>query len=126
MEAAALLGPTTRLTQRLRARLRCRSDKVRGILDRAGFTGVSLEPFDAEIGGGDIEETVPSPSASAPRPRPGEQRDKVLAVADAVRKVVTPYATPKGVFMPAAVWIVRAGWGEGPFLRVAPGYAQAI
>jgi len=114
MEAAEpLLGPTTPVDPDAPGPFAfAEPDKVRGVLDRAGFTGVSIEPFDAEIGGGDIEETVSLTFRVGPLGRAlAENRDRIPAVADAVRRVVTPYATPNGVFMPAAVWIVRATAG---------------
>jgi SAM-dependent methyltransferase len=87
-------------------------DRVRSILAEAGFTGVSLDPFDAEIGGGDIEETVSLTFRVGPLSRAlAENRDRVPAVADAVREAVRPYATASGVFMPSAVWIVQARVG---------------
>jgi SAM-dependent methyltransferase len=83
--------------------------KVRRILGEAGFTGVQIDPFDAAIGGGDIEETVSLTFRVGPLSRAlAENRDRVPSVAEAVRKVITPYATAKGVFMPSATWIVRA------------------
>jgi SAM-dependent methyltransferase len=114
MEAAEpLLGPTTPIDPNAPGPFAFADpDKVRAVLGQAGFTGVSIDAFDAEIGGGDIEETVSLTFRVGPLGRAlAENRDRVPAVADAVRRVVTPYATPNGVFMPAAVWIVRAGAG---------------
>jgi hypothetical protein len=88
------------------------ADRVRAILDRAGFKSVAIDPYDADIGGGDIEETVSLTFRVGPLGRAlAENRDKVPAVAEVVREAVTPYDTPNGVFMPAAVWIVRANAG---------------
>jgi len=87
-------------------------DRVRAILAEAGFKGVSARPFDAQIGGGDIEETVSLTFRVGPLGRAlAENRDRVPAVAEAVRRAVTPYATPSGVLMPSAVWIVQANAG---------------
>jgi hypothetical protein len=75
----------------------------------AGFGSVTIEPFDAIIGSGDIEQTLEltlevGPLGAALRENPQQKSN----VADAVRKVLTHYATPAGVLMPAAVWIVLA------------------
>jgi SAM-dependent methyltransferase len=88
------------------------SNRVRAILDQAGFTAIAVDPFDAEIGGGDIEATVSLTFRVGPLGRAlAENRDQIPAVAEAVRKAVTPYDGGKGVFMPAAAWIVRAKAG---------------
>ena len=83
--------------------------RVRGILETAGFSQIAIDPFDASIGGGSVEETVGlnmrvGPLGSALRENP----DVAQAVVEAVRATVTPYLTPNGVLMPAAVWIVQA------------------
>lgn len=84
-------------------------DRVRQILGQAGFADVSVDPFGADIGGGDIEETVSLTFRVGPLGRAlTEHRDLVPAVAEAVRRAVTPYNTANGVFMPSAVWIVQA------------------
>jgi SAM-dependent methyltransferase len=88
------------------------ADRVRTILGAAGFSAIAIDPYDARIGGGDIEETVSLTFRVGPLGRAlAENRDKVPAVADAVREAIRPYETPQGVLMPAAVWIVRANAG---------------
>ncbi len=83
--------------------------RVRSILHEAGFGSVSIQPFDLLIGSGDIDKTLAltfkvGPLGAALRENP-QQKDKV---ADAVREALTRYATPAGVLMPAAVWVVLA------------------
>ncbi|GAC1480357.1 MAG: methyltransferase domain-containing protein [Steroidobacteraceae bacterium] len=83
--------------------------RVRSILHSAGFGSVSIQPFDLLIGSGDIEKTLAltfkvGPLGAALRENP-QQKDKV---AEAVRGALTRYATPSGVLMPAAVWVVLA------------------
>ena len=83
--------------------------RVRGILHDAGFESVTIEPFDTLIGSGDIEQTLAltfkvGPLGAALRENP-QQKDKV---ADAVRETLARYATPTGVLMAAAVWVVLA------------------
>jgi SAM-dependent methyltransferase len=84
-------------------------ERVRSILGKAGFSGVAVEPFDASIGGGNVDDTVNltlrvGPLGRVLRETPGATG----AVVGAVRGAIQPYETPSGVFMPAAVWIVSA------------------
>ena len=84
-------------------------ERVRGILADGGWGSVSLDPFDALIGGGTVDEALAlafrvGPLGAALRDNPGS----VEAVSDAVRAVLTAHHTPRGVMMPAAVWIVQA------------------
>jgi SAM-dependent methyltransferase len=83
--------------------------RVRSILSDAGFASVSTEPFDARIGGGDLEQSLKlalrlGPLGAALREHP-ELSGKV---AGAVRDLLSHYLTPGGVLMPSAVWIVGA------------------
>jgi SAM-dependent methyltransferase len=85
------------------------ADRVRSILKDAGFIGVSMDPFDARIGGGTVDESLElafkvGPLGAALRENP-QYADQVR---DAVRAAMTPYDTPSGLRMPAAVWIVTA------------------
>jgi len=84
-------------------------DRVRQILDAAGFQAVSIDAFDAAVGGGDLDASVAltfriGPLAAALRENP-QFKDKAR---DAVRRALAPYATPNGVLTPGAVWIVNA------------------
>ena len=84
-------------------------DRVRGILTLAGFTDIAIQPFDARIGGGGLDETVAmtfriGPLGAALR----EYQDAAPKVAEAVRQAVAAYETADGVLMPAAVWVVSA------------------
>jgi hypothetical protein len=79
------------------------------MLADAGFDSVTMNPFDAAIGGADVEQTLKlalrvGPLGAALREHP----ELVDNVADAVRDVLSKYVTPNGVLMPAAVWIVLA------------------
>lgn len=89
------------------------AERVRSILQLAGFESVTIKPFDCLIGSGDMEQTLSltfkvGPLGAALRENPQLKG----VVADAVRKALQPYATPAGVLMPAAVWIVVAGNGN--------------
>ena len=88
------------------------ADRVRGILERAGFADVTIDGFDARIGGSSVEDTVSMTFRVGQLSRAlAENRDRIPEVAVAVRKAVEPFVTPDGVFMPAAVWIVQARHG---------------
>ena len=83
--------------------------RVQSILDEARFGSVKVGPFDAAIGGANLEQTLQlalnvGPLAAALRESP----ERAETVANAVRDVLSKYATPNGVLMPAAVWIVSA------------------
>jgi SAM-dependent methyltransferase len=84
-------------------------NRVQSILGAAGFESVRLEAFDRLIGSGDVDATLAltlkvGPLGSLLREHP-EYRDAVTAV---VRQALVSYATPDGVLMPAAAWIVTA------------------
>jgi SAM-dependent methyltransferase len=83
------------------------ASRLRKIMEGAGFSAVAIDPFDAQIGGSDIDQTVAltfrvGPLGAAVREHP----DCADVIAKAVREAVAPFATPNGVLMPAAVWIV--------------------
>jgi SAM-dependent methyltransferase len=85
------------------------ASRVRSILAAAGFKSVGIEPFDTNIGGADLAQTLMlalrvGPLGAALREHPELATD----VAGAVRDVLSKYLTPNGVMMPAAVWIVLA------------------
>jgi SAM-dependent methyltransferase len=87
--------------------------RVRSMLADAGFGSVTIKPFDANIGGADVEQTLRlalrvGPLGAALREHP----EFASNVADAVRDVLSKYVTPSGVLMPAAVWIVLAHNGR--------------
>jgi SAM-dependent methyltransferase len=89
-------------------------DRVRGILEGAGFAGVACESDEGSLvvgGGGTLDDAVDflldgvGPASAALREAGPEARPKV---AQAVREALTPYATADGVRLPAAAWIVTA------------------
>ncbi|HEY5656307.1 MAG TPA: SAM-dependent methyltransferase, partial [Myxococcota bacterium] len=87
--------------------------RVREILEGAGFIEVSVESVQRPLwigGGGSLGAAVTfllevGPAAAALREAGGEKRK---AVAAAVRDAIRERATPAGVVMDAAVWIVTA------------------
>jgi SAM-dependent methyltransferase len=89
------------------------SARVRGVLERAGFAEVAIVPHDQVLvvgGGGDLDRTVDfllqmGPTAAALR-EAGPA--KTAEVATAVRDALRPYATPDGVRLGSASWMVTA------------------
>ena len=70
---------------------------------------MEISPFDAVIGGADIEQTLKLALRLGPLGRALRERPELSAiVAGAVRGVLSRYATSDGVLTPAAVWIVQA------------------
>jgi hypothetical protein len=83
--------------------------RVRSILTDAGYVSVTIDPFDARIGGGDIGESLQLALRIGPLGYKMRENPQLMpSVAGAVRAVLERYATPQGVMMPAGVWIVRA------------------
>jgi SAM-dependent methyltransferase len=88
-------------------------NRVRSILDGAGFHDVALEPFEPEIvigGGGTIDEAVDfaldlGPTAAALREAGPEAQPKVTA---ALREAMGSFLTPRGVVLGSSAWIVTA------------------
>jgi SAM-dependent methyltransferase len=83
--------------------------RVRSILSQAGFNAVTISPFDTLIGSENVEQALKlalrvGPLGKALREHPAIKDD----VAVAVRTTLSKYVTPRGVKMPAAVWIVSA------------------
>ena len=84
-------------------------DRVRQLLGAGGFTGVEITPFDANIGIGNLEQTLAltfrvGPLGAVLREHP-QYRDRVEG---AVRAALAAHEGTDGVVLPAAVWIVGA------------------
>jgi SAM-dependent methyltransferase len=92
------------------------AERVRGILEDAGFEEVCFEPHERELlvgGEGSLEHAVDfllrmGPTAAALREAGALAESRRAAVFDAVREAVAPYAVGSGVRMPSASWIVTA------------------
>jgi SAM-dependent methyltransferase len=84
-------------------------ERVRGILEGAGFTDIAIDASDQPMGQGDLATAARmalsvGPVAMAVRAWP-ELRERIHA---AVQAALAPYETPDGVRLNASVWIVRA------------------
>ena len=70
---------------------------------------MTIDPFDTDIGGGDLEQTLQLALAVGPLGRALREHPELAEnVVDAVRDVLSNYLTSNGVRMPGAVWIVLA------------------
>lgn len=88
-------------------------DRVRRILEAAGFAEVRCESHEAELstgGAATVEEAVEFSleiGVVARMLRDAEEPVRAR-VAEAVRTALTPYARPQGVYLNGAAWIVSA------------------
>jgi len=86
--------------------------RVRDILESAGWNNVQIEPFDAAIGGADLDATAQMMTRvgllGAALREAGADRYMIGAAEDLVREAVRPYLRDGGVFVPSASWIVTA------------------
>lgn len=85
------------------------ADRLRGILDAAGFGNVVVTPHLEKVGSGDLETALTvalkvGPLGALLRENPG-QRDAVIA---AVRATLSAHDGPDGVKLDSATWIVTA------------------
>jgi ubiquinone/menaquinone biosynthesis C-methylase UbiE len=88
-------------------------ERVRGILEQAGFTNVKADAFlrDMVVGGGpDVEDALRMLMRLGPASRALAQVDAATrkAAIDAVREVLAPFQTADGVRMASAAWVVTA------------------
>jgi len=89
------------------------SDHVRSILEGAGFGDVAFEGLDMTItigGTGSLDESVRNMLRFGPVSRAIRQANvqETTEIAASVRDAVAPYATPRGVRMESACWVVTA------------------
>jgi thioredoxin reductase/SAM-dependent methyltransferase len=88
-------------------------DRVRAILDRAGYADIDIAPHDTDLvlaGGGDLEAAVDLAMQIGPLARAASALAEATRarVRDAVRDAFVPHHKPSGVTLPAATWIVTA------------------
>jgi SAM-dependent methyltransferase len=87
--------------------------RVTRILTEAGFQTPSFTPLDLQMdlaAGGTIEDAASHASETGPVRRAlKDQPDEVRAAAlESIRRVLTPHASPAGVILPGAAWLVAA------------------
>jgi len=89
------------------------TDRVTRILTLAGFTAPTFTPLDIQLdiaAGGTLDDAVMQSSEMGPAKRAlADQPDDIrVAALDSVRRALAPYASPSGVTLPAAIWLVAA------------------
>ena len=87
--------------------------RVTRVLTTAGFTALSFTPLDIQLdiaAGGTLEDAVIQSSGMGPAKRVlKDQPDDIRTAAlESIRHALTPYASPAGVKLPGAVWLVAA------------------
>lgn len=87
--------------------------RVTRILTAAGFTAPSFTPLDVQLdvaAGGTFEDAVVHASEMGPARRAlADQPDAIRAAAlKSIERALTPYASPTGVNLPGAIWLVAA------------------
>jgi SAM-dependent methyltransferase len=85
------------------------SSRVRSILADAGYRSVTINPFDADIGGADLDQALKLALRIGPLGRALREHPEFASkVSEAVRDLLSKHLTSNGVRMAAAVWIVLA------------------
>ena len=89
------------------------TDRVTRILTSAGFAAPTFTPLDIQMdlaSGGTLDDAVKQSSEMGPAKRAlTDQSDDVRATArESIRRALAPYASPSGVTLPGAVWLVAA------------------
>jgi ubiquinone/menaquinone biosynthesis C-methylase UbiE len=90
-----------------------RQERVRAILDEAGFADIGIKPVDLDLdvaAGGGLEAAVHGaleigPASRALNGQPDDIRERSAA---AIRAAYAPHLRGKSVLLPAAIWIVTA------------------
>lgn len=84
-------------------------DRVRGILEGAGFRDVKVEPLDLPLGGNTLEEALTLALRIGPLgARLREQPELAPSVTADVREALARHEKDGRVWMPGAIWIVTA------------------
>jgi len=89
------------------------ADRVRGILERAGFIDVKIEKHDVRLavgGGGELDRAVEQaldfgPVSALLADKPDDVRRKVRA---SIKEALKPHLTDEGVVLDWAAWLVSA------------------
>jgi SAM-dependent methyltransferase len=87
------------------------TERVTRILTSAGFTTPSFTKLEIEMNiGADLETAVAQSThmGGARRALADQPEDLRAAAVESIRRALTPYATPAGVCLPGAVWLVGA------------------
>jgi SAM-dependent methyltransferase len=88
-------------------------DRIRSVLDGAGYRDVVIDPLDDAIllgGGGTVDDTIRflRGTGMARVLLADAKPEAVEAAVESIRDALTPFASPDGVRLGAAVWLVQA------------------
>jgi SAM-dependent methyltransferase len=86
-------------------------ERVRSILDQAGFANVVVKPHDTTVNlGTSVEDAVTEALTIGPLARAAADLDDAArqSIREAISPVLARYETPYGITPPAAVWLVSA------------------
>ena len=86
-------------------------DRIRSVLERAGFCDVDVDEFRCKMPmGSTVDDTVAfmQRTEMAEVLMAGVSKDVAVAAWEAVREALAPYAGPDGVVLSGAAWIVAA------------------
>jgi len=88
-------------------------ERVTRILTAAGFTAPSFTALDVRLNlapGGTLEDAAVNASENGPARRAltGQPNDVRARAVESIRRALTPYASPTGVELAGAVWLVAA------------------
>ncbi len=84
-------------------------ERLRGILQGAGFVDIGLRAHQEMIGARTVDDAMQTALKVGPLGRAlAAFPDKREAAMVSVREALTAYATPRGVLLPSATWIVTA------------------
>ena len=86
-------------------------DRVRGILSRAGFADIAIDPLDEKVGGSSLDETVETLMRMGPASAliGGAPQEVQQAIEADIRAALKPLEKPDGtVFLGAAAWLASA------------------
>ena len=85
-------------------------DRLRGLLDGAGFADVRIEPHRAAMTLGDLQAAVEFVTQVGPTSRALAQAEPLRrpALVEALRSALEPHGGPEGVVLEGAIWLVAA------------------
>ena len=84
-------------------------DRVRGILERAGFRAIDIEAHDEQVGSGDLDAMLAVISRAGSLGKILRENPELRATAlPAVRSALAAHIGPDGVKLNAATWVVTA------------------
>jgi SAM-dependent methyltransferase len=85
------------------------SDRVRGVLEQAGFSQIALAKHDAEMGGNSLEDALTLALRVGPVPGLLRTHPEVAPqVRESIRQALVPFVRDGAVWLGSSTWIVTA------------------